>query len=164
MDLEWEGTEVPVGPYSADILATDVVNGKVIIENQLGKTDHDHLGKLITYASGLDAKTMIWIAKEITEEHRRAIDFLNENSALKMRLYAIQVQVMRIGASAPAPLKVVASPNEYSERAGSAADLTETGRAYLAFGTTSRTTHNVKTLSSSYGSPHLGAGLQSPGS
>jgi len=133
MDLELEGTEVPVGPYSADIVATDVVNGRVVIENQLGKTDHDHLGKLITYASGLKAKTMIWIAKEITEEHRSAIVFLNENSALNMRLYAIQMQVMKVGTSAPAPLfKVVASPNEYSEQAG-AAELTETGLTYLAF-------------------------------
>jgi hypothetical protein len=134
MDLELEGTELAVGPYSADIVAMDTSgNQKVIIENQLEKTNHDHLGKLITYASGLSAKTMIWIAKEVTEEHRRAIDFLNENSALNMRLYAIQIQVMKIGSSQPAPLfKVVASPNEYSEGATGPAARTETRAMYLA--------------------------------
>jgi hypothetical protein len=135
IDLELEGTEVPVGPYSADIVAMDTSsNQKVIIENQLERTNHDHLGKLITYASGLGAKTMIWVAKEITEEHRRAIDFLNENSSLNMRLYAIRVQVMKIGPSQPAPLfTVIASPNEYSETATTPTPRSETRAMYLAF-------------------------------
>src|SRR4051794_28418105 len=72
LDLEREGVEVPVGPYKADIVARDLTSGnRVIVENQLEKTNHDHLGKTITYASGLDAKVIIWIAREFSEEHRR---------------------------------------------------------------------------------------------
>ena len=77
---------------------------------------------------------MIWIAREITEEHRRAIDFLNENSGLNMRLYAIQIQAVRIGSSPPAPsFNVVARPNEYSEGVTDPPGLTDTKATYLAF-------------------------------
>lgn len=133
MDLELEGTEVSVGPYFADIVANEPnANQKVVIENQLEKTDHDHLGKVITYASGLGAKVMIWIARQVTEEHRRAIDFLNENSAPNMRFYAIEVQAVRIGNSPPAPLfKVIASPNEYAETARNDVNVSGTKAMYL---------------------------------
>src|SRR5688572_26659062 len=88
---------------------------RVIIENQLGRTNHDHLGKTITYASGLDAKIIIWIAREFSEEHRRAIDFLNEHAAPNLRLFALEMQLWRIGDSLPAPMfRVVASPNDYT--------------------------------------------------
>lgn len=91
MGLELEGTEVPVGPYRADIVAHDVASGgRVVIENQLGVTDHDHLGKTLTYASGLNADTIVWIAKSITEEHRQAIDFLNEKAAPNLRFSALR--------------------------------------------------------------------------
>lgn len=116
MDLELEGVEVPVGPYSADIVANDTVsNSRVVIENQLEKTNHDHLGKILTYASGLDARVIIWIAKEFTEEHRRAIDYLNDKAAPDLCIYALEVKVYRIGPSDPAPqFKIIAKPNEYS--------------------------------------------------
>src|SRR5687767_11158192 len=82
IELELEGVEVFVGSFKADIVARDISSDtKVIIENQLEKTNHDHLGKIITYASGVDAKSVIWIAKEFSEEHRRALDYLNENAA-----------------------------------------------------------------------------------
>src|ERR1700704_2625847 len=71
LELAVENTEVACGPYSADILAKDIGSGKyVIIENQLEKTNHDHLGKAITYASVLDASTIIWIATDFSEEHK----------------------------------------------------------------------------------------------
>ena len=74
IELEVENVEVAVGPYSADILAKDTGTGKfVVIENQLEKTDHDHLGKAITYASVLDASTVIWIATDFTEEHKKIL-------------------------------------------------------------------------------------------
>ena len=77
LELEIENTEVAVGPYSADILAKDTGTGKyVIIENQLEKTNHDHLGKAITYASVLDASSVIWVATNFTEEHQKALDWL----------------------------------------------------------------------------------------
>src|SRR3989339_515114 len=81
IELEVENTEVSVGPYSADILAKDIGTGKyVVIENQLEKTNHDHLGKAITYASVLDASAIIWIANEFTEEHKKALDWLNDHT------------------------------------------------------------------------------------
>lgn len=136
MELELEGIEVPVGPYSADIVAGDQTsNCRVVIENQLEKTNHDHLGKVLTYASGLDAKIMVWIAREFTEEHRRALDFINENAAGKLRIYAVEIQLFKIGNSLPAPyFNVVASPNEYVAAAQSNENaFTETKALYLEF-------------------------------
>jgi hypothetical protein len=79
IEHEVENTEVSVGPYSADILARDAGSGKyVIIENQFKKTDHDHLGKLITYASVLDASALIWVAETFSDEHHKALDWLND--------------------------------------------------------------------------------------
>lgn len=141
MDLELEGIEVPVGPYKADIVARDVSSDtKVIIENQLEKTNHDHLGKTIIYAAGLDAKIIIWIAKEFTEEHRRAIDYLNENTATNLRFFGIEMQVFKIGNSSPAPLfKVISSPNDYTsiiqQGISDSSELTDVKLRYLEFWT-----------------------------
>ncbi|HEY2082861.1 MAG TPA: DUF4268 domain-containing protein [Verrucomicrobiae bacterium] len=136
LELELEGVEVPVGPYRVDILANDATsNVRAVIENQLEKTNHDHLGKVITYASGLEAKVLIWIAREFTEEHRRAIDFLNECTGGNLRLYAVEIQLFRIGNSPPAPyFKIVASPNEYAVAAQiKETASTETKVLYLEF-------------------------------
>ncbi|HEU5124706.1 MAG TPA: DUF4268 domain-containing protein [Verrucomicrobiae bacterium] len=134
LELELEGVEVSVGPYRADIFANDIIlNTRVVIENQLEKTDHDHLGKIITYASGLEAKILIWIAREFTEEHRRAVDFLNECTGERMRFYAVEIQLFRIGNSPPAPyFNIVASPNKYAARVKEA-NITETKALYLEF-------------------------------
>ena len=73
LDLEFQAQEAPVGGYSLDILARDVQSGRpVVIENQLGQTDHTHLGQLLTYAAGFDANVIVWIAKEFRDEHRQA--------------------------------------------------------------------------------------------
>lgn len=136
MELEFEGVEVPVGPYRADIVATDnMSNERVIIENQLDKTDHDHLGKIITYASGLSAKVIIWIAREFTEEHRKALDFINENANPKVRCYGLEIALFRIGKSAPAPsFKIVSYPNTFgSGGGGGSSGFTETKALYLDF-------------------------------
>lgn len=80
LELEVEHTEVAVGPFSADIVAFESVTGNyVVIENQLTKTDHDHLGKSLTYAASLGAKTVVWVATEFTDEHRKTLDWLNAN-------------------------------------------------------------------------------------
>jgi hypothetical protein len=136
LELEVEGVEVRVGSFKADIVAVDTLsNSKVIIENQLEKTNHDHLGKIITYASGLGASVIIWIAREFSEEHRQALDFLNEKAAPNIRIYGIEMKLMRIGNSPPAPdFRVIARPNDYvavlnTEKRG----LTETKALYLEF-------------------------------
>jgi hypothetical protein len=105
LDLELEGMEVAVGPYKVDIVANELISeSRAIIENQLEKTDHDHLGKLICYAVGLQAKVVIWIAREFTEEHRQAIDFLNQTGSGDFGLYAVEVKLPRIGNLLPAPI------------------------------------------------------------
>src|SRR5258706_15303648 len=76
IELECEAQEKDVGPFRADILCKDTASGAwVLVENQLEKTDHTHLGQLLTYASGLQAVTIVWIAKRFTEEHRAALDW-----------------------------------------------------------------------------------------
>ena len=117
MVLELEAVEKPVESFSADILARDVVTGRwVLIENQLESTDHTHLGQILTYAGGLDAETVIWIARDFREPHRAAIDYLNRISASEHNFFGVQVELLRIGTSAYAPrFNVVAKPNDWSK-------------------------------------------------
>lgn len=138
LELEIDRVEVAVGPYSADIVATDASsNTKVVIENQLEKTDHDHLGKVLTYASGLEARILVWIAKKFTDEHRQTFDYLNECTSGRLRLFAVEVEVFRIGDSQPAPhFKLVSTPNEYVAATHNASsELSETKALYLEFWT-----------------------------
>ena len=103
LELEVEQVEATVGPYSADILAKDTGNGKyVVIENQLGKTDHDHLGKAITYGSVLDATAIVWLASEFTEEHQKALDWLNEYTSEDLSFYGVLLEIWQIDKSRPA--------------------------------------------------------------
>jgi hypothetical protein len=110
-------TEAGVGAFSADILAEEANTGrKIVIENQLEETDHDHFGKLFTYGSGLDADILIWICKNIRDEHRQAIDWLNEKTTNTLSIFAIEMNVWRIGDSNPAPkFQVVCSPNDWGK-------------------------------------------------
>jgi len=103
IDLEFEDTEVPIGPYSADILAKDAGTGRyVIIENQLGKTDHDHLGKSLTYASILDATVVVWIAGDFTEEHKKTLDWLNGVTSEEVTFFGVRLELWQIDDSKPA--------------------------------------------------------------
>lgn len=113
IELEVENVEVAVGPYSADILAKDTGTGKfVVIENQLEKTDHDHLGKAITYASVLDASTVIWIATDFTEEHKKALDWLNDHTNDEFSFYGVQLELWQIDESKPAlRINIISKPN-----------------------------------------------------
>jgi hypothetical protein len=110
--------EVYVGPYRCDLVAKDETSGvTVIIENQLEGTNHDHLGKIITYASGLDAKVIVWIVKEAKEEHRAAIEWLNNNTSESINFFLIEIHAYRIGSSDPAPkFEVVEKPNDFVKR------------------------------------------------
>ena len=80
-------TEVGVGDFNADIVTADYSDRAIIIENQLERTDHDHLGKCITYAAGIGAETIIWIASNIRDEHRQAVEWLNFNSSDKINFF-----------------------------------------------------------------------------
>lgn len=112
LDLTAVEREKTVGPFSADIFAEDRTGRLVIIENQLERTDHDHLGKMITYLSNLDAKLAVWVSSEPRHEHITAVNYLNEIAPDDTHFYMIRVQAFRIGDSEAAPLfTVVAGPN-----------------------------------------------------
>lgn len=121
IDLEVEAQEKQVGPFRADILCLDTATTDkhwVLIENQLYRTDHTHLGQLITYAAGLDAVTIIWIAGQFTDEHRAALDWLNEITDEEIRFFGIEVELWRIGNSPPAPkFNIVSEPNDWTKSA-----------------------------------------------
>lgn len=121
-ELEVIAQEEYVGPYRADILCKEPGTEKfVLIENQLEKTDHTHLGQIMTYAAGLDAVTIIWIAQRFTEEHRAAIDWLNNITDKEFNFYGIEIKLIKIDDSCAAPVfNVIAKPNDSSKSARSA--------------------------------------------
>lgn len=123
--------EVYVGPYRCDLVAKDETTGiTIIIENQLEGTNHDHLGKIITYASGLDAKVMVWIVKEAKQEHRAAVEWLNNNTVSDINFFLIEIHAYKIGDSAPAPkFEVVEMPNDFVKRGKQAPDNTELNKS-----------------------------------
>ncbi|MDP6453684.1 MAG: DUF4268 domain-containing protein [SAR202 cluster bacterium] len=118
MNISSVETEAPVGSFRLDILARDEL-GKVtvVIENQLNTTDHNHLGQLLTYAAGYNAETVVWITDGFRDEHRKALDWLNERTNNATRFFGVEVEVFKIAESAPAPhFKVIVSPNDWSKR------------------------------------------------
>ena len=134
MDLELDGSEVPVGPFSADLLLHDANTGNhVVVENMIGKTDHDHLGKIITYAAGLGASHAVLVAETFRQEHRSALQWLNSNSRDSVSFFGIALKVWRIGDSIPAPqLDVLVEPDEWvrSVHAATTGELSDTQIAY----------------------------------
>lgn len=117
--LQLEATEQSVGPFAADILCKDPMRDQwVLIENQLEQTDHTHLGQIITYAAGLNAVTVIWIARKFVEQHRAALDWLNEVTAEGTDFFGVEVELWRIGEStAVAPkFNIVSKPNAWSKQ------------------------------------------------
>lgn len=143
MELELEAQERAVGPFRADILCKEIGTDRwVLIENQLERTDHGHLGQLLTYASGLEAVTVVWIAARFTEEHRSTLDWLNRITDDSFRFFGLEVELWRIGNSPAAPkFNVVSKPNDWSQSVAQAAraiddtELSETRvvqRAYWA--------------------------------
>lgn len=122
IDLELEAVEQNVGPFRADILCKDTLSDRwVLVENQLERTDHTHLGQLLTYAAGLDAVTIVWIARQVAEEHRAAMDWLNEITDTEVRFFALEVELWRIGDSPAAPkFNVVSKPNDWSRSTATA--------------------------------------------
>jgi hypothetical protein len=140
IELELEAQEKDVGQFRADILCKDTSNGSwVLIENQLETTDHTHLGQILTYAAGLDAVSIVWIAERFTDEHKATIAWLNEIASEKINFFALEVEVWKIGNSASAPkFNVVAMPNEWTKGGAGAgriqqADLSETKQLQLDY-------------------------------
>jgi hypothetical protein len=131
IELEVQGQEENVGPFRADILCKDMANERfVLIENQFGKTDHTHLGQIMTYASGLKALTVVWIAEKFVDEHRAALDWLNNITDDSVEFFGIEIELYKIGESAPAPMfNIVSKPNDWSKsvkRNAESGALTET--------------------------------------
>lgn len=116
MSLELDSQEVDVGDFRADILCKTDDKSWVLIENQLEETNHSHLGQILTYAAGLDVKTVIWIAKFFRDEHRAALDRLNETTDDYFRYFGVEIRLWKIGTSAIAPqFHIVSSPNNWSK-------------------------------------------------
>lgn len=141
LDLELTATEGAVGAFRVDLVARDANRDRlVIIENQLQATDHTHLGQLLTYASGLDAATIIWIASDVRAEHRQAVDWLNQHTDEHLHFFAVKLGLVRIGDSPLAAHFVVeAAPNDWqksvarSAKAGQTATVSAKGELYRSF-------------------------------
>lgn len=137
VDLNNAQTEVGVGQFNVDILAEDENGHKVVIENQLENTNHDHLGKLITYASGLHAEVCVWIVARARQEHEQAINWLNENTTEDANFFLIEVEAWKIDNSLPAPrFNMVAKPNDWAKtvkQSSSGNKVTETKLQQQAF-------------------------------
>ncbi len=146
IELELEAQEKSVGPFRADLLCKDTAtNDWVLIENQLERTDHTHLGQLLTYAAGLKAVTIIWIANPFTEEHRAALDWLNEITDTRFNFFGLEVELWRIGDSPFAPkFNVVCKPNDWSKTVSEGvarverAELSDTKQLQLEYWTAFR--------------------------
>jgi hypothetical protein len=109
--------EVAVGLFSADLLGTDLGSSAgILIENQLEQTDHSHFGQLLTYAGGLDTPILVWVSTRVREEHRQALTWLNERTHEDVLFFAVEIELLRIDGSNPAPhFKVVVAPNDWQK-------------------------------------------------
>jgi hypothetical protein len=141
LELELEAQEQNVGPFKADILCKDIQSGHwVLIENQLEKTDHTHLGQLLTYAAGLQAVSIIWVAAKFTDQHRATLDWLNEITDERFNFFGLEVELWRIGDSLSAPkFNIISQPNDWTRGVSTAAKsieseaLTDTQARQLAY-------------------------------
>lgn len=139
MELQLEVAEHPVGGFSLDLMGRDTLTGDVVIvENQLETTDHTHLGQILTYAAGTNPTTVVWVAARFRPEHRSALDWLNERTDENTRFFGVEVGVVRIGDSSPAPsFRLVAQPNDWQKTVRAVTTQTDSvsgrGQLYRAF-------------------------------
>lgn len=140
IELELIETESSVGSFNVDIYAQESGTGrKVIIENQLEDTNHDHLGKVITYAAGKGAEVVIWVVAHARDEHRQAIEWLNQHTDSDFGFFLVEVELWKIGGSLPAPrFGVVEQPNEWTKTVKLSEGLSETEKVKLAYWTAYR--------------------------
>ena len=135
IELELEERESSVGSFNVDIFAKEVgTNRRVIIENQLEDTNHDHLGKLITYASGKGAEVIIWVVKRARDEHRQAIEWLNQHTDSNIGFFLLEIELWQIGDSMKAPrFNIVEKPNDWSKTMKTIEGLSDTDLLKLEF-------------------------------
>ena len=137
IELELIETESSVGSFNVDIFAQETGTGrKVIIENQLEETNHDHLGKVITYAAGKGAEVVIWVVSHARDEHRQAIEWLNQHTDSDFGFFLVEIELWSIGDSLPAPrYNVVEQPNEWTKALKLSESLSDTERVKLSYWT-----------------------------
>lgn len=138
LDIIDSNLEENVGNFSCDIIARDSDSNKIIIiENQFGTTDHDHLGKILTYAAGKQAGIIIWIAENFREEHKKALEWLNENVDPEggPSFFGVEIKLIKIEDSPPAPdFRIVVKPNDWERLIRmSSQTMSETAKKYLEF-------------------------------
>lgn len=128
IDITVDETESSVGDFSVDIFASETgTDRKIIIENQLEDTNHDHLGKLITYASGKSADIVIWVVKHAREEHKAAIEWLNNHTDDSVGFFLCEIKLYRIGNSEPAvKFEVIEKPNDWTKEIKKSESINET--------------------------------------
>ncbi len=135
IDIVFNEVESKVGCFNVDLYAMEEgTNRKIIIENQLGDTDHDHLGKIITYAAGKEADVIIWIVKRARDEHKQAIEWLNQHTDENICFFLIEIELWKIGDSLPAPkFNIVARPNDWARSLKTEDGLSDTKKRQLRF-------------------------------
>ncbi len=135
IDITLEERESPVGDFNVDLYAKESnTSRKIIIENQLEDTNHDHLGKLITYASGKGAEIIIWIVKRARDEHQQAIEWLNLHTDSNIGFFLVEIELWKIGDSSIAPkFNVVEKPNGWGKQMKSIEGMSDTLRLQFDF-------------------------------
>ncbi len=137
LNLEFTGTEASVGDFSLDLLAqVEGSSRTVIIENQFKQTNHDHLGKLLTYAAGYDASIVVWISETVRDEHRQTLEWLNQRTNTETQFFGVVLEVVQIDDSNPAlNFKLVVFPNEWqkSKRQESSTNQSARGEKYRTY-------------------------------
>lgn len=128
LDISVDETESSVGDFNVDIFASETgTERKIIIENQLEDTNHDHLGKLITYASGKSADVIVWVVKHAREEHKAAIEWLNNHTDERIGFFLCEIKLYRIGTSEPAvKFEVIEKPNNWTKEVKKNESISET--------------------------------------
>lgn len=135
IDMVLKETESSVGSFSVDLFASEEGTGrKIIVENQLEDTDHDHLGKIITYASGKGAEVIVWIVKRARDEHRQAVEWLNQHTDENIGFFLVEIELWRINDSLPAPkFTIIEKPNDWAKTMKVVDGLSEHQKMQLEF-------------------------------
>lgn len=135
IDIVLEERESSVGSFNVDLYAIEEgTDRRIIIENQLEDTNHDHLGKLITYASGKGAEVIVWIVRRARDEHRQAIEWLNQNTGVNIGFFLVEIELWQIDDSAIAPkFNVVERPNDWAKQMKNVGSLSDTKQLQLHF-------------------------------
>lgn len=135
IDIVLEELESAVGGFNVDLYATEEGTGrKIIIENQLEDTNHDHLGKIITYASGKSAEVIVWIVKRARDEHRQAVEWLNQHTDSNIGIFLLEIELWQINDSPYAPkFNIVERPNDWAKSVKAVEGISDTKKLQLEF-------------------------------